>query len=428
MNSNISPAQVSPEPHPAEIPANGSAQSRAKKPKSKKSRPHARTGKVARLPKNIRDSINRMIEDGFRYRAIVEQLGPDAQGITKHHLTEWKKGGYVDWLGDQQWLQEIRVQQQFGLELLQDGGETKINQVVLQVAVTQVLQMLRHLVPANLIGKFDADPANFTRLLNSISRLSREAIVFRKYDDASAQAQAAALKRLDPNRELGKERDLMVAAMERAMGFKAAPGPIGPDLNEYMAKNAPSALNRNPDRNLNRPSQSQIDAAPLPPAGAKSPAEQNAEIQCEGRRRGAETLINEEPTVSATQTGGEPSIHQSTNPSIPSPSTPDTLNSQLFVEHCLECGSPLPALLPTGARPSHHCDQCHIALPPPGCCVLPSIEQCRNCGANLPRLLADGQRPLLHCPKCLTNLPEPVLPPAPSTNPLIHQSTNPSIP
>src|SRR5262245_7018477 len=119
-------------PEPA---VNGSG---ASNPKS-----HARTGKVARLPKNVRDAINHMLEDGFSYADIIEKLGPDGQGLNKHHISEWRTGGgFEEWQQDQQWLQEIRAQQQFGLELLQKEGETKINQIVLQVAITQVLQML----------------------------------------------------------------------------------------------------------------------------------------------------------------------------------------------------------------------------------------------------------------------------------------------
>jgi len=210
MNSTVeqpsSDASLSVEASPE---ANGSA---APNPKS-----HARTGKVARLPKNVRDSINRLIEDGLSYGDIIEKLGADGQGLNKHHISEWRTGGgFEEWQQDQQWLEEIRAQQQFGQELLQKEGETKINQIVLQVAITQVLQMLRHIAPTNLNGKFDTDPANFTRLLNSISRISRESLVFRKYDDAFAKASAAELKKLDPNRDLSDpEFDLLVDKMDK---------------------------------------------------------------------------------------------------------------------------------------------------------------------------------------------------------------------
>jgi len=199
----------------------------------RKSKPRARTGNVARLPKNVRDSINRMMEDGLSSRAILQNLGPAAQGLTKHHLSEWRTGGYLDWQGDQQWLEEIRVQQQFGRELLQKDGDTKINQIVLQVAITQVLQMLRHIAPANLTGKFDTDAANFTRLLNSISRISRESLVFRKYDDASARVIAAELQQRDPDRDLAaNELSLLVNKMDQT--FKVA----RPELAELLAQHA----------------------------------------------------------------------------------------------------------------------------------------------------------------------------------------------
>src|SRR5262245_25737655 len=81
--------------------------------KPRKSKPRARVGNVARLPKAVRDSINLMMDDGFSSRAILQKLGPDAKGLNKHHLSEWRTGGYLDWQRDQQWLEDLRVHQQF---------------------------------------------------------------------------------------------------------------------------------------------------------------------------------------------------------------------------------------------------------------------------------------------------------------------------
>src|SRR5580765_8168855 len=213
--------------------ATATATNGAPAPKTRTPKPRARRGHVARLSKIVRDSINRMMDDGLSSRAILERLGPDCRGLNKHHLSEWRSGGYLDWQGDQQWLEEIRVQQQFGLELLQDQGVTKINQIVLQVAITQVLQTLRRIAPANLTGKFDTDAANFTRLLNSISRISRESLVFRKYDDAATRAAAIELQQRDPDRDLSaSELSLLVNKMDKT--FKVA----RPELARLLAEAA----------------------------------------------------------------------------------------------------------------------------------------------------------------------------------------------
>jgi len=122
------------------------------------------------------------------------------QGLSKHHISEWKQGGYLDWQRENQWLEELRAQQQFALEMLLSGDQNKFPHVVLQIAATQIFQALRKVIPDNLNGKFDADPASYTRLLNSLSRLSRSSLYFTKYEDLRADAKAAELKQLDPTR------------------------------------------------------------------------------------------------------------------------------------------------------------------------------------------------------------------------------------
>ena len=166
--------------------------------------PRHRHGKVARLPKPARDIICRMLQDGSPYRSILEKLGPEAKGLSKHHISEWKKGGYLDWQRENQWLEELRAQQQFALEMLLSGDQNRFPHVVLQIAATQVFQALRKVAPDNLNGKFDSDPASYTRLLNSLSRLSRSSLYFTKYEDLRADAKAAELKRRDPNRKLNE--------------------------------------------------------------------------------------------------------------------------------------------------------------------------------------------------------------------------------
>jgi hypothetical protein len=69
----------------------------------------SRIGKIARLPRHIREELNRRIDDGAQGTQLVAWLNeqPDAQRvlqdsfegrpITEGNLTEWKQGGYLDW-------------------------------------------------------------------------------------------------------------------------------------------------------------------------------------------------------------------------------------------------------------------------------------------------------------------------------------------
>ena len=66
-------------------------------------RRHPRNGKVARLPEPTRNLINQMLDDGLPYRAILETLqrpgaSPLPYTISEMNLSNWKNGGYQDWL------------------------------------------------------------------------------------------------------------------------------------------------------------------------------------------------------------------------------------------------------------------------------------------------------------------------------------------
>src|SRR5215471_14873949 len=62
---------------------------------------HRRTGKVARLPRTVRERVNCMLEEGLPYDIIIQRLGKHR---TLDNLSQWKKGGYRDWLVRQQAL------------------------------------------------------------------------------------------------------------------------------------------------------------------------------------------------------------------------------------------------------------------------------------------------------------------------------------
>jgi hypothetical protein len=77
-----------------------------------------RTGKIARLPREIRAQLNRRIQDGESGRQLVQWLNslPEAQTVLQRdfagrpinepNLTDWKQGGYLEWLAQQDALRQ----------------------------------------------------------------------------------------------------------------------------------------------------------------------------------------------------------------------------------------------------------------------------------------------------------------------------------
>src|SRR5476651_2117460 len=73
-----------------------------------------RTGKIARLPRPIRQELNRRLDEGEPGKKIVAWLNslPEVQSVVaaefnakpirEQNLSEWKQGGYRDWQAQQE--------------------------------------------------------------------------------------------------------------------------------------------------------------------------------------------------------------------------------------------------------------------------------------------------------------------------------------
>ena len=81
--------------------------------------PIARKGKIARLPVAIRESLNHLLLNGASGPKIIAWLHTkeevlrvlDEEGeepITPQNLSEWRKGGYAEWLARRERVEELK--------------------------------------------------------------------------------------------------------------------------------------------------------------------------------------------------------------------------------------------------------------------------------------------------------------------------------
>src|SRR5260370_39864695 len=114
-------------------------------------------------------------------------------------LSRWKDAGHQDWLKEQQWREDTRLKHEAALDLMSDLDPSKVNQAALYVASLQIFEALRNLGPAGLNDKLGGDSAAFARLINALSRASRETLALQKHSETRAEAQAAVLAIGDPD-------------------------------------------------------------------------------------------------------------------------------------------------------------------------------------------------------------------------------------
>ena len=114
-----------------------------------------RTGKIARLPREVREKLNRRLLDGEQGKRLVAWLNelPEVQAvldanfggrpIAEQNLSEWKKGGFEDWRRHQESLEMAgrMLEETEDYEALSDDGA--LSDRLAEVAAISVARLLR---------------------------------------------------------------------------------------------------------------------------------------------------------------------------------------------------------------------------------------------------------------------------------------------
>ena len=144
-----------------------------------------RKGKIARLPREIREQLNQRLADGEPGTQLVEWLNalPEVQTVLKNkfscrpiseqNLSEWKAGGYCDWLAQHEALEMVRDLGDDTQELDQAAGKPLADRLALWLAG-------RYVVATRLLR--DKDGAESFRLLRE---LCADVVELRKGDHSA---------------------------------------------------------------------------------------------------------------------------------------------------------------------------------------------------------------------------------------------------
>ena len=149
-----------------------------------------RTGKIARLPRHIRDQLNRRLCDGEPGSQIVIWLNslPESQAvlarefagraISEQNLSEWEQGGYRDWLARHDALAQVR-------ELVADSQElTDATDGALAEHLATVLTARYAAALADCQGETTDE---FRRKLRSLRGLCQDIVELRRGNHSAAR-------------------------------------------------------------------------------------------------------------------------------------------------------------------------------------------------------------------------------------------------
>jgi hypothetical protein len=402
--------------------------------------PSRRNGKIAKLPIEQRDTLNRMLADGATSTAIIDHFRSLKVDLNPTNITNWKEGGFQDWLRHQEALHELHNDGELAALLGTDADETAFHKGVLRMAMTKLFKALR-------TNQLDDDPANYNRLLTNLARLSRESLALRKHlDSVSGVTKNAQRPVLDPHRELtDEERNAILDKLDEIMGFTTRPTPSPADSSFDSTPKTPELKPIQGD--LSQPSFPRSRPAPrdefaptdrqphapaeLPPApeftpkddglgfiGADAPvtsAEERNYLRslCAPFEPPSEPESQAAAAVDSVATNPAPCAPQSEASAIcNSPSGSDPTRS----DESAICNLPsaleprkhntTPASDPADSTSDIRVNPCPSVVENPEF-IHSDLQNCYRCKAELPPLLPNGERPDPFCPKCRTSLRHP---------------------
>ena len=144
-----------------------------------------RKGKIARLPRLIRDQINERLDDGQPGSVILPWLNAlpevitiltahfDSQPINDQNLSDWRRGGFQDWLRADAETQQVKQLTDYAAQLVGDGRDP--HDAANVIAGGRLLAALEENLQPELIKEILAEkPADMIGLIGSLVSLQKE--------------------------------------------------------------------------------------------------------------------------------------------------------------------------------------------------------------------------------------------------------------
>ena len=184
---------------------------------------NTRTGKIARLPKEIREQLNRRLENGHTARTILPWLNAlpetkqilteqfESKPIRAQNLSEWKKGGYQDWLQQQEridWFDHF-CENEVELAKHENCGDTfEAMSRIFIVEIGQSIAALRNIKdPRERSHCLQNLAREFSRLQNAFNFSRKTQLAFDKHNGLPA-AQPDPIEDIDEPTEESEAHEL----------------------------------------------------------------------------------------------------------------------------------------------------------------------------------------------------------------------------
>jgi hypothetical protein len=142
-----------------------------------------RNGKVARLPAELRNQINQMLDDGIPYKIIIERLGDAGKHINEDKISNWRLGGYQDYLKGQAINDRARCQTEAAVDLIREEGHldpVQANRVCAEIATLHYMEILMQHGEQIALDSLKKNPAKMITLCNALCNMANTGLAYDK--------------------------------------------------------------------------------------------------------------------------------------------------------------------------------------------------------------------------------------------------------
>ena len=147
-------------------------------------------GRIAQLPKALRDEANTLLAEGLAPAQILEKLAAGGAKLGLADLREWRRTGHAAWRRERQWLETMRGISEFAAQAGRENGDGGVQQAGLQLAAAQLYELLSAFDPRSLRAKLKGDPATYARLVTVLAKLGDGELKYARYRAEVAESKA----------------------------------------------------------------------------------------------------------------------------------------------------------------------------------------------------------------------------------------------
>ena len=145
--------------------------------------------------------INRMLDDGLPYPVIIDELGEAGEDLNAQNLTNWKNGGYRDYVKVQEMIQRAKAQAEVAADILRETEGVDSSKILEACRVVAAVQLMDGLLEHgdDALRKILLDnPNRYISVLNVICNMANSGLRIDKFKREVALAKSEAHPAINP--------------------------------------------------------------------------------------------------------------------------------------------------------------------------------------------------------------------------------------